>query len=134
MGFYIRYLVTDDRDTSLVELGNGLHELDSRYEVRLDSDAEHAAGDLLWDGRVYGEIEVNRPGHDLFDEEIDDEGRPYCRIKVRRTVVATAPVSWKAFQGWRYLEPERAPPDLSRGDSADMPDEMASELKRLGLL
>jgi hypothetical protein len=69
-----------------------------------------------------------------FDEEIDDEGRPYCRIKVRRTVVATAPVAWKAFQGWRYLEPERTPPDLSRGDSADMPDAMATELKRLGLL
>jgi len=70
-----------------------------------------------------------------FEEDIDDEdGRKYCRIKVKRTLVQTAPRACKAFQGWRYLEPERAPPDLSRGDTADMPPEMAAELKRLGLL
>jgi len=43
-------------------------------------------------------------------------------------------MAWQAFQGWRYLEPARAPPDLSSGDSADLPPEMAAELKRLGLL
>jgi hypothetical protein len=32
------------------------------------------------------------------------------------------------------MEDERAPPDLSRGDTADMPADMAAELKRLGLL
>jgi hypothetical protein len=48
--------------------------------------------------------------------------------------VPTAPRTCKAFQGWRYLDPERAPPDLSHGDTADMPAEMAAELKRLGLL
>ena len=61
-------------------------------------------------------------------------GKKYCRIKVKRTIVATAPVAFKPFQGWRYLESERAPPDLSRGDTRDMPAEMAAELKRLGLL
>lgn len=70
-----------------------------------------------------------------FEQDIDDEdGKKYCRIKVKRTLVQTAPRACKAFQGWRYLEPERAPPDLSRGDTADMPAEMAAELKRLGLL
>ena len=70
-----------------------------------------------------------------FDEDFDrEEARKYCRIKVKRTIVATVPVAFKPFQGWRYLEPERAPPDLSRGDTRDMPVEMAAELKRLGLL
>jgi hypothetical protein len=70
-----------------------------------------------------------------FEEDIDDEdGKKYCRIKVKRTLVQTAPRACKAFQGWRYLDPDRAPPDLSRGDTADMPAEMAAELKRLGLL
>ena len=32
------------------------------------------------------------------------------------------------------LDPANAPPDLSSGDSADMPPGMAAELKRLGLL
>ncbi len=70
-----------------------------------------------------------------FDEDFDrEEARKYCRIKLRRTLVPTTPQACKAFQGWRYLEPERAPPDLSSGDTGDMPAEMAAELKRLGLL
>ena len=70
-----------------------------------------------------------------FDEDIDrDDGRKYCRIHVRRTLISTAPRTCKAFQGWRYLEPDQAPPDLGQGDTADMPPEMAAELKRLGLL
>lgn len=70
-----------------------------------------------------------------FEEDIDKEdGKKYCRIKVKRRLVQTAPRACKAFQGWRYLEPDRAPPDLSRGDTTDMPPEMAAELMRLGLL
>lgn len=70
-----------------------------------------------------------------FDEDFDkEEARKYCRIKVKRTLIQTAPQACKAFQGWRYLAPENAPPDLAKGDTADMPPEMAAELKRLGLL
>ena len=70
-----------------------------------------------------------------FDDDFDrEEARKYCRIKVKRTLIRTAPQACKAFQGWRYLEPDRAPPDLSHGDTSDMPAEMAAELKRLGLL
>ncbi len=70
-----------------------------------------------------------------FDDDFDrEEARKYCRIKVKRALVRTAPVACKAFQGWRYLEPDRAPPDLSHGDTTDMPVEMAADLKRLGLL
>ncbi len=71
-----------------------------------------------------------------FDEDTDqsEDGRKYCRIKVKRPLIRTAPQACKAFQGWRYLEPDRAPPDLRQGDSADMPPEMAAELRKLGLL
>ena len=63
-----------------------------------------------------------------------DNGKKYCRIKVKRSLISTAPRTCKAFQGWRYFDSERVPPDLSNGDTADMPAEMAAELKRLGLL
>jgi hypothetical protein len=70
-----------------------------------------------------------------FDEDFDkEEAHKYCRIKVKRRLVPTAPQACKAFQGWRYLESEHAPPDLSKGDTGDMPAEMAAELRRLGLL
>jgi len=93
--------------------------------------------DLLDGGSLYWIIKgVMRCRQQLvgFEEDYDGEGRRYCKIKVKRAIVPTAPVAFKAFQGWRYMEDERAPPDLSRGDTADMPADMAADLKRLGLL
>jgi hypothetical protein len=42
----------------------------------------------------------------------------------------------KPFQGWRYLDPKDAPPDLAAGaqSSAEMPAAMRRELAALGLL
>jgi hypothetical protein len=69
-----------------------------------------------------------------FDQAVDEEGRPYCQFLVARKVIPTAVRPMQAFQGWRYLDPQRAPPDLARGDSAELPPEMGEELRRLGLL
>ena len=65
---------------------------------------------------------------------VEAGGESHCRIDLEPRILRVAPTPRRAFQGWRYLEPERAPPDLSNGDTADMPPEMAAELKRLGLL
>ena len=96
------------------------------------------AEELLDGGSLYWVVRgVIRCRQELvgFDEDFDcEEARKYCRIKVKRTLVRTAPQACRAFQGWRYLEPDSAPPDISHGDSGDMPAEMAAELKRLGLL
>lgn len=94
--------------------------------------------ELLTGGSLYWVVRgVIRCRQELlgFDEDFDkEEAHKYCRIKVRRTLIPTTPQACKAFQGWRYLEAERAPPDLAKGDTGDMPAEMAAELKRLGLL
>ena len=95
-------------------------------------------GDDLKGGSLYWVVRgVIRCRQELvgFEDDFDEESsKKFCRIKLKRTLIQTAPRACKAFQGWRYLEPERAPPDLSSGDTADMPPEMAAELKRLGLL
>ncbi|MBI1182585.1 MAG: DUF1489 family protein [Alphaproteobacteria bacterium] len=64
----------------------------------------------------------------------DDEGRPFARIFVDGQVVPVEPWPRRPHQGWRYLKPEEAPPDLREGDTGDMPPEMVAELKDLGLL
>ena len=89
-------------------------------------------GSLYW--VVRGVIRCRQELVGFYDDFDREEARKYCRIKVKRTLIRTAPQACKAFQGWRYLEPDRAPPDLSHGDTSDMPTEMAAELKRLGLL
>ena len=91
-----------------------------------------AGGSLYWVVRGVIRVRQELVG---FEEDVDqDDGKKFCRIKVKRPLIPTAPRTCKPFQGWRYLDPERAPPDLSKGDTADMPAEMAAELKRLGLL
>jgi hypothetical protein len=91
-----------------------------------------AGGSLYWVVRGVIRCRQELVG---FDEDFDkEEAHKYCKIKVKRTIIRTAPRACRAFQGWRYLKPEDAPPDLSKGDTGDMPREMAGELKRLGLL
>src|SRR5260370_12739040 len=91
-----------------------------------------AGGSLYWG--VRGGIPCRQELVGFAGDFDKDSRKEYCRIKVKRTLVPTAPRTCKAFQGWRYFESERVPPDLSNGDTADMPAEMAAELKRLGLL
>ena len=64
------------------------------------------------------------------------DGRPACALVLDPKLVRTELRSFRAFQGWRYLAPEDAPPDAGLFDEADddVPAEMAAELKGLGLL
>ena len=66
----------------------------------------------------------------------DEEGEPACAIELAPRLTKTQLVSWRPFQGWRYLELEEAPPDLpprAKGDD-DLPPKLAAALRELGLL
>ena len=51
-------------------------------------------------------------------------------------VVLVEPRPFRAFQGWRYLEPKDAPRDLDRAapGAKHMPEALRRELRELGLL
>lgn len=55
-----------------------------------------------------------------------------CEVTVDPAIVRVAPQPRRAFQGWRYLKPEDAPPDLTEGEAADLPPELARQLRELG--
>lgn len=65
----------------------------------------------------------------------DAEGIERCRMIFDSDYVLVRPTPRRAFQGWRYLEAEDAPPDITRAAAgADLPESMRAELAALGLL
>lgn len=89
-----------------------------------------AGGSLYW--VVRGQIRARQlvSGFRLKEEE---GGRHFCLIEVEAELVATVPRPFRPFQGWRYLAPADAPPDLAK-DEEPPPDRMMAELRALGLL
>ena len=65
----------------------------------------------------------------------DPEGKPACALVLDPGLVGTRLRATRAFQGWRYLAAPDAPPDLDpAADAVGLPQEMAEELRSLGLL
>ena len=75
-----------------------------------------------------------------FEDDIDQDGVPYCRLLLDPVLVATCMLPRRAFQGWRYLAPVDAPPDAGAEsrvgtDNDDaLPPHMARDLRDIGLL
>ncbi len=91
-------------------------------------------GSLYW--VIKGVIQV-RQRIVGFDSGSKADGTPCCLILLDPALVPVRPVVRKAFQGWRYLAPEDAPPDLAGGRKdgiAQLPPKMRRELAELGLL
>ncbi len=96
--------------------------------------------DLLDGGSIYWVIKgVIQARQKLvgFGEGVRPDGRPCCHILLARELIPVRPTKRRAFQGWRYLEADDAPPDLGARSSTDlaaMPPQMRKELAELGLL
>lgn len=96
------------------------------------------SAELLDGGSIYwvikGRIRVRQRLLDI-ESDTDDEGRRFCRLILDPDRTETQAWPHRAIQGWRYLEGDSAPPDLGEGaDTGDLPDDMAAELRELGLL
>lgn len=98
-------------------------------------------GELLEGGSLYRVIKnrIQCRQEILGLETVEDEGSgTHCLIMVSPEIVQTVAVSKRPFQGWRYLKPEHVPPDRGifseGGEQGQGPEEMAEELKALGLL
>ncbi len=89
-------------------------------------------GSIYW--VMKGKITCRQQIIDI-EEFTDEEGIRRCRLIFDQQLVPVRPSPRRAFQGWRYLEPDAAPPDLSRTElDKDIPDEMRADLVELGLM
>jgi hypothetical protein len=55
-----------------------------------------------------------------------------CQVTLQEEVVRVAPAPRRAFQGWRYLDPTDAPPDLAQAGLGDVPADLARRLREAG--
>ncbi|MEO8530940.1 MAG: DUF1489 domain-containing protein, partial [Deltaproteobacteria bacterium] len=92
-----------------------------------------AGGSLYWviKGAVMCRQRIVR-----LDEVIGADGNRRCGIIMDPTVIRTASVPRRPFQGWRYLDPADSPPDLPKMREGDdvLPPGMAEELAAMGIL
>ena len=81
-------------------------------------------------------MQVRQPLLDIA-EGTKEDGTPCCLLILKNELVAVRPTPRRAFQGWRYLSPAEAPPDLKRGAASGitaMPPKLRKQLAELGLL
>ena len=62
------------------------------------------------------------------------DGQVTCGLVLSPNLVATVPIKMRIFQGWRYLEAEDAPADLTDPVDESMPPTLVAELRELGVL
>ena len=89
-------------------------------------------GSIYW--VIRGFIQVRQRIISL-DEVAGEDGITRCAILLDEPLVRTMPQPYRAFQGWRYLEPAAAPLDLTTGAGDDeVPPHLALALRELGLI
>lgn len=68
MGYLMRYLSTDIREITLTTIETALQQLNPAYHITNTEVPD--IGDLMYADLNLGIIEVNRPGDDIFDDDL----------------------------------------------------------------
>jgi hypothetical protein len=91
-------------------------------------------GSLYW--VIKGVVRVRQRIVGL-EPTVGENGVPHCAIVYDPELISVAARPHRPFQGWRYLEPEQAPPDVRETEWAtgdEPPPGMLAELRELGLV
>lgn len=92
MGYYMRFVSTDERPITTAELRDALVAAGPGYDVQIDD----AAAMIVHAGVPIAQVEINLPGDGLFDEERDElaafatdaEGDRSATARVLQTLAA----------------------------------------------
>jgi hypothetical protein len=69
MGYIMRFISTDDRAISLPIIEGALQQIDSAYSITNIEVVD--LGDLMFGNIRCAIIEINRPGEDIFEDDLD---------------------------------------------------------------
>lgn len=136
----------------LVKLAVGVPSLEA-FEARVEGRREAGEGMQVWtrslpkraedvvrSGSLYWVVAglvAARQRVLAIEEDSYDDGSRCARIEVEPALVRVAPLRMRPFQGWRYLDPAKAPPDLHQAEATGLdrlPPEVLRQLRELCLL
>jgi hypothetical protein len=91
-----------------------------------------AGGSLYW---VFKGAILCRQRIVGLEERLGGDGITRCALVLDPEVIRTEAAARRPFQGWRYLPPEDAPPDLVRTRAREeaLPPALAQALAEIGL-
>lgn len=95
------------------------------------ADEIEGAGSIYW--VIAGVIRCRQPILRLAPAT-DGQGLACCDIIMSPDIIRVTPRPKGPFQGWRYLAPADAPPDLDPAVAGEGAEALAEELARLGLI
>ena len=87
-------------------------------------------GSMLW--VINGFISARQDIKDKKKVE-HDNGIKYCHIILDKKLIETQVIKYRPFQGWRYLNMEKSPKDLSL-DKGKIDGELVKTLKELCII
>ena len=142
-----------DKSLHLIKLSAGTESVDSlatwqeQFRRRFDDGLPRhvtrmwpkRADEILDGGSIYWVIKgmIQCRQRVLRLDEVDrGDGIRRCGLVLEPRLIRTASAPKRAFQGWRYLKPADAPPDLPanrQGEDA-LPPELAGALAEIGVL
>lgn len=70
MGYYMRYIMADERDITLADIEHALQAVDTAYALEPDQVPDIA--DVMYGGRQYAQIEINHPDEEIFEDDINE--------------------------------------------------------------
>ncbi|MDE2581226.1 MAG: DUF1489 domain-containing protein [Rhodospirillales bacterium] len=137
----------------LVKLAVGVRDLDHLRSLQAERAAKtpplrhrtrnfpRRAAEITDGGSIYwvisGFLAARQPILDIIDDHWED-GSACAALILDRQLVPLAGRPMKPFQGWRYLSPAEAPPDLAVAmptpSEASLPPALRQELQALCLL
>jgi hypothetical protein len=113
------------------DYGEDVHVHRTRMMPRRADEIENGQGSLYW---VISGVIRCRQAILRLAEATDSEGRACCDIIMALDLVRVSPRPKRPFQGWRYLTPKDAPPDLAGGSADGGEEVIVEELARMGLI
>lgn len=124
--------IADWQATKRAQTADGLPRHITRMWPKREADILNG-GSIYW--VVKGVIQCRQRILRL-DEVIGSDGIRRCAIVSDPELVRTQGSLRRPFQGWRYLQPDDAPPDLPEGREAEeaLPVELNRALAEIGVL